>query len=35
MFLSVLMAYVMCIHFSMQVEDNFKNTNGKCHLCKL
>ena len=31
--LSVLMAGVMCLHFSMQDEDILEHNNGKCHLC--
>ena len=32
---SVLMASGMCLHSSMQKEDRFEHTNGKCHLCTL
>ena len=32
MFLSVLMARVMCSHFSIQEEDILEHTNAKCHL---
>jgi hypothetical protein len=34
-FLSVLMAGVMCLDFSMQEEEILENTNGQCHLCTL
>jgi hypothetical protein len=34
-FLSVLMAGVMCLHFSMQGKDILECTNGKCHVCTL
>jgi hypothetical protein len=33
--LSILMANVTCLTFSMQEEDIHENTNGKCHLCIL
>ena len=32
MFLSILMAIVMCLHFSMQREDILESTNGMCHV---
>ena len=32
MFLSILMAGVMPLHFNMQGEDIFELTNGKCHV---
>ena len=35
MLLSVLMASVTCLQFSMQEEDITEHTNGKCHLCTL
>ena len=35
MFLSVLMASVICLYFSMQEEDILKHTNDMCHLCTL
>jgi hypothetical protein len=31
--LSLMMASVMCLHFSMQEEDTLEHINGKCHLC--
>ena len=34
-FLSVLMASVMCLCFRMQHDDILEHTNGKCHLCTL
>ena len=34
-FLSVLMASVISLHFSVQEEDIFECTNGKCQLCTL
>ena len=30
--LSILMASVMCLHFSMQGGDIVEHTNGKCHV---
>ena len=33
MLLRVLMASVMCLHFSMQEEVKLVHTNGKCHSC--
>ena len=33
--LSVLMASVMSLHFSMQKEVILEHANGKCHLCPL
>jgi D-lyxose ketol-isomerase len=33
--MSVLMASVTCLHFSMQEEDIIEQANGKCHLCTL
>jgi hypothetical protein len=33
--LSLLMASVMRLHFSMQEEDSLEHTIGKCHLCTL
>ena len=33
--LSVPMASVMCLHFSVHVEDILEHTNGKFHLCTL
>ena len=35
MSLSVLMASVKCLHFSMQEEYILEHTNGKCLLCAL
>ena len=35
MFLSLLMASGMFLHFSMQEEDVLEHTNGMCHLCAL
>ena len=35
MYLSLLMASIMQLHFSMQGEDILEYTNGKCHLCTL
>jgi hypothetical protein len=35
MWLSILMASVMCLHFSMREEDGLERTNVKCHLCTL
>ena len=32
MFLSVLMASVTCLHFSMQEEDILQHINGYCHM---
>ena len=32
---SILMASVMCLHFSMQEEDILEYTNGKCHFDEL
>ena len=32
---SILMASVMCSHFSMQEEDILEYTNGKCHFGEL
>ena len=33
--LSVLMASVMCLHFSVHEEDILEHTNSKFHLCTL
>jgi hypothetical protein len=33
--LSILMASVMCLHFSMQGDDTLEHMNAKCHLCTL
>jgi hypothetical protein len=30
-FLSILIATSMCLHFSMQEEDTLEHTNVKCH----
>ena len=35
MFVTVLMASVVCLRFNMQEEDTLEDTNGKCHLCAL
>ena len=31
--LSILMAIVMCLHFSSQEEDILEHTNAQCHVC--
>ena len=34
-FVSVLVARVMCLHFDMQEEDILEHSNDKCHSCTL
>ena len=33
--MSILMASVMCLHFSIQEKDILEHTNAKCHSCTL